>query len=413
MGVQITYSPNQSLETIHLPGSKSQSNRYLVLQALSGYITEIHGLSEARDTQVLQSLLHLVMQGSNETLELDCQDGGAPLRFIMAVCAMIPGKYLIKGTDRLMERPQQDLVSSLSEAGANIQSLGMDEKGPWLIEGGMMQASRISVSIDKSSQYASALMLIAPYLGHPMEIELQGQGGSEPYIAMTLAALGNFGVIYQKQENTIRIWPGFVAPEELAVEADWSAAAFFFAASVKANSAHCFFPHLTLPSIQGDSFLENIFRYEGWECLSINKEEVEGLVFQSFNKSWTPGPLSLNLSNYPDLAPALVVYYMMMGREIDFYGLESLAGKESVRDEVLGEMVRACGASWEVGDGVWRLRGKITQQPKILNTHDDHRMAMAFSLLAMHFGAVDLSERLSVEKSFPRFWHEMKQLGIV
>lgn len=408
MGKEIRFSASSNTAEIILPGSKSQSNRYLVLQALSRSSTEIAGLSKANDTLVLQRLLKLVMDGGEGTLELDCEDGGAPLRFMMAVCALVPGNYLLTGTSRLMQRPQSDLVSALLEAGARIRALGENQTGPWEIVGGNLEKAEWSISVAKSSQYFSALVLIAPFLGKEITIRCVNTGGSLPYMAMTLQALADFGIQFSQNDQIVRVSPFTHSNTQLRVEADWSSAAFFLcaAAILKMDALH--FPLLQLPSIQGDSFLETVFRYEGWVC----EQSTSGVKCVNQGVEWTPKALSLNLSNYPDLAPALVVYYFMMSREVDFYGLESLAGKESVRDEVLGDMVIACGGSWEKGEGVWRLRGEITKKPGILNTHKDHRMVMAFALLSIRFEELELEELDSVTKSFPNFWEEIKKLGI-
>lgn len=408
MAKQIHYQPTKPEEEIFLPGSKSESNRLLVLRALSAYDNSIEGLSTARDSRVLASLLDTVVQPAKERIELDCLDGGAPLRFMMAVCSLLPGTYLLKGSERLMQRPQEDLISSLRSAGAQITALGENGKGPWEILGGRINSPDWEVSTGISSQYASALLLIAPFLGKEVHVKLKGRGVSMPYLKMTLHSLIRFGVSYRQQGDRIIFQPGTKPTKELTVEADWSSAAFFYSAASLLDLEELVFPNLTLPSIQGDCFLESLFRYEGLES-----EYRDGSVhLRKIPVSWQKNPLSLNLAKYPDLAPALVVYYLMTGREVDFYGLESLSGKESVRDEVLGDMVHACGARWEKGAGVWKLRGQITTTPGLLKTHYDHRMVMAFSLLAIHFGSIELEEILSVEKSFPGYWDEIEKVGI-
>lgn len=408
MAKRIQFNTRISEEEIILPGSKSQSNRLLVLRALSAYEKSIEGLSTARDSRVLASLLDTVVQPGKGSIELDCLDGGAPLRFMMAVCALLPGTYILKGSERLMARPQEDLIASLRKAGVPVRTLGADGNGPWEIQGGQINTGNWEVSTEISTQYASALLLIAPFYGEEVSIKLDGRGMSMPYLGMTLQALKQFGVDFKQIGDRILIQPGTKPPAELIVEADWSSAAFFYAAASLLDMDGLVLPNLLLPSIQGDSFLETLFRYEG-----LASDYKDGrMQLRKIPLTWQKNPLTLNLEKYPDLAPALVVYYLMQGREVDFYGLESLCIKESVRDEVLGDMVRACGAEWEKGEGVWKLRGTISQKPTQLKTHYDHRMVMAFSLLAIHFGTVELEEIRSVEKSFPSFWEEMKKLGI-
>lgn len=408
MAKRIQFQSRISEAEIILPGSKSQSNRLLVLRALSAYDKSIEGLSTARDTRVLASLLDTVVQPGKGSIELDCLDGGAPLRFMMAVCALLPGTYMLKGSERLMQRPQEDLIVGLRKVGVPIRTLGADGNGPWEIQGGHIHTGEWEISTAISTQYASALLLIAPFYGEEVSIKLKGRGLSMPYLGMTLQALRQFGVMYKLKGDHIIIQPGTTPPDELLVEADWSSAAFFYAAASLLDMDELSLPNLQLPSLQGDSFIENVFRYEGLES-----EYKDGRIFlRKIPLSWQKKPLSLNLEKYPDLAPALVVYYLMQSREVDFYGLESLSIKESIRDKVLGDMVRSCGAEWEKEEAVWKLRGSITQKPTQLKTHYDHRMVMAFSLLSIHFGTVELEEIRSVEKSFPSFWEEMKKIGI-
>ncbi|MHB1276804.1 MAG: 3-phosphoshikimate 1-carboxyvinyltransferase [Bacteroidia bacterium] len=408
MAKRIQFQSRISEAEIILPGSKSQSNRLLVLRALSAYEKSIEGLSTARDSRVLASLLDTVVQPGKGNIELNCLDGGAPLRFMIAVCSLLPGTYILRGSERLMQRPQEDLIFSLRKVGVPIRTLGVDGNGPWEIQGGHINTGEWEIATAISTQYASALLLIAPFYGKEVSIKLNGRGLSMPYLGMTLQALKQFGVNYKQNGDRIIIQPGTKPPAELVVEADWSSAAFFYAAASLLDMEELVLPNLLLPSIQGDSFLENLFRYEGLES-----ECKDGrMILRKIPLTWQKKPLTLNLEKYPDLAPALVVYYLMQSREVDFYGLESLSIKESIRDEVIGDMVRSCGAEWEKGEAVWKLRGTITQKPTQLKTHYDHRMVMAFSLLSIHFGTVELEEIRSVEKSFPSFWQEMKKLGI-
>lgn len=393
-----------------MPGSKSLSNRLLILDFLSGSHKEIVGLSEARDTRVLKDCLSQIEnRRSEESIELDCQDGGTPLRFLMALCALLPGEFVLSGTQRLMSRPMDDLIDALRSMGAKIESLGEDGSGPWLLKGNPeLEIDSLEVSFSKSSQFTSALLLVAPFLKKGLRLVLPEQRGSWPYIELTLDVLRVFGVTFKQSKDEIRVQKGFLLPGKLECEADWSSATFFFAMAAIRKQPKLFLKGLNLPSKQGDSFTEIVFRYEGIHCSTVD----DGILLEYKKPEWNLNPLSINLSNFPDMSPALVIYFLISKREVDFSGLESLALKESVRDKVLEEVVSSCGASLVKEGELWKLRGTITRKPEKLGVHSDHRMAMAFALLALHFGEISLDAIDCVEKSFPDYWNQVSKLGL-
>ncbi len=408
MSVRISHTVPEKSAEIFLPASKSESNRYLVLNALAGFTTVIEGLSEARDTRILEAGLKELLSGKEE-VSIDCKDGGAPLRFMMAVAAILPIRVLFTGTARLLERPVEPLLEALRELGAGAEALGEEGRGPWQIRGTTETNSSVSVEASESSQFVSALMLVAPFLRTGLEIHLKNAGFSMSYIQMTGEALSRFGARYVWKEDRIRVEPGVAPPDYLRPEADWSSAAFPLLAADLAGMDELRFPGLRLGSLQGDSFLTRYVRYLGW------KDEAfpEGLMFRRGIRRWEIRPLTLNLGNMPDLAPPAVIHAWLKGMDIRYYGLESLARKESVRDRVLGEAITRCGGFWKVDDGCWHYGGGRKAPNAELNTQEDHRMAMAFCMMAIPFGSVKLSEIGSVEKSFPAFRREMEKVGLV
>lgn len=420
MAVKLSYSPNKEDLEIRLPASKSESNRLLVLQFLSEVEVkdevkdeigtfEIDNLSDAGDTQVLQTCLEQIKnRQSEETIKLDCRDGGTPLRFLMAVCALVPGSFLLTGTPRLMQRPQKDLIDSLVQSGAKIHCLGEKECGPYLVEGGKLKSGAWEIDMQQSSQFASALLLIAPFMQAPIELTILHREASWPYVEMTLQSLKKLGVRMEWKGKVLCIYPGIHSPKKIIVEADWSSAAFFYAAQAMRKKGSLFFPDLKMESLQGDAFVERLFRYEGIQ----SEQGEEGVKISWHETAWKRNELSINLQSYPDLAPALVVYFLSEGRKINWSGLESLAKKESVRDQVLGEMLNACGAEWEIGDGRWNQSGSLDSASSVLSTAEDHRMVMAFALMAICGNSIALDDIDSVKKSFPGFWEEIGKLGI-
>ncbi len=409
MGISLDYTAHSKDVEVNLPASKSESNRLLILQFLSGYAFEIEGLSAARDTQVLKECLQQIKErNKQEELELDCQDGGTQLRFLLALCSLMPGKFLLKGAPRLMERPQQELINSLKTIGAEIINLGEDTNGPWQINGGKLHATSWEISMAKSSQFASALLLIAPFMEKTIHLKITDREASWPYVEMTLATLKKLGVSCSMDEDKLIISPGMHSPHKLSVEADWSSAAFFYAAQAIRKQGSILLKNLSLTSVQGDAIIENLMRYEGM----VSTAEGNGLRIRYHEPAWNKNELSINLINYPDLAPALVIYYLSEGRNVNWTGLESLKSKESKRDEVLAEMLTVFGARLESLNGHWEQSGSIKGSSQTLNTHDDHRMAMAFALLAITQQGISLTEVESVKKSFPNYWVELENLGI-
>ncbi|MDX5320256.1 MAG: hypothetical protein LPK45_04175, partial [Bacteroidota bacterium] len=308
MAVSLAYHPQEGEIEVQLPGSKSESNRLLILQFLSGDAFQINHLSDAGDTRVLKDCLNQLRSGdTSKTITLDCKDGGTPLRFLMALCALREGSFLLTGTQRLMQRPQQDLIHSLRALGASIEHLGEHGMGPWLIQGRRPTVYQWTVSMKRSSQFASALLLLAAFQESPVSLELKDTEASWPYVSMTLETMKKLGVQMEQQGAIIKISPGIKAPNSISVEADWSAASYFFAAQCIRKTGSMSFPNLRLHSIQGDVFLERLFRYEGL----VAQEGNQGLQLYWNSKPWEAKELSINLSAYPDLAPALVVYYFM------------------------------------------------------------------------------------------------------
>ncbi len=400
----LRFKPVSGQVDITLPGSKSHSNRLLILRALSGKSIQLSGLSEARDTRILNELLQKITAVQKPVLELDCQDAGTVYRFLMAFCALTPGQYRLFGTQRLMERPITELVEALVSLGASI----VLKQDGWHIQGKALEGGFLALKEVKSSQFVSALLLCAPLMKNGLHLEWKGEKGSWPYVAMSLQALTDFGVSWEQNGDEIRVNPGFHSASLYTVERDWSSAAFFFPFLANREDLTILFPDLRLHAGQGDAFVERLFRYEGMHA----SEGALGLALKWKKPEWSLNALSVNLASYPDLAPPVLVYYLMQKREVHFSGLESLALKESVRDAVLAEAVKACGGQFKSEKGWWQLRAETISKPGLLHTYSDHRMAMAFSLLALQFGEVELSEIASVDKSFPTFWQEAAKLGL-
>jgi 3-phosphoshikimate 1-carboxyvinyltransferase len=388
--------------TIQLPASKSESNRALIIQALCLPRPTLHNLSEARDTQTMQRLLN------SEAYELDVLDAGTTMRFLAAYCAASGREALLTGTPRMLERPIGPLVNALQQLGAPISYAVKDGYPPLKIEKNFQQQTeRLSIRSDISSQFISALLMIAPSLPKGLKLELVGAISSRPYIQMTLDLMEHFGARWHWEGNTIEIAPGGYTPNEYSIEGDWSGASYWFSLVALADRAEIFLPDLRQNSLQGDKRVIEIMEKLGvgtrWEGNGVHlfKKEAQPTVEQDFD-------------DCPDLAQTIAVCCAAKGVTGRFTGLRSLRIKETDRIAALQNELGKIGATLleeKEGNGVWILTpSKALPKQVFINTYDDHRMAMAFAPLATKM-EVAIEHPEVVNKSFPRFWEQIERAG--
>ena len=389
---------------IQLPSSKSESNRALVIQALADEEIVLHNLSEARDTQTMQRLLQ-----SSEP-EWDVLDAGTTMRFLIAYSAVARMGKLLKGTARMHQRPVKLLVDALRGLGADIAYLENEGYPPVLVRGftNGQSARRVSIRGDVSSQYISALLMIAPTLTDGLELSLTGKVGSRPYIEMTLALMHHFGIEHRWNENNlIRIDPQPYRAGTYTIESDWSGASYWYSLVALADDARVKLLGLRQPSWQGDSAIVGIM-----DQLGVATAFEEGGVVLS--KKAAADTITQDFSDCPDLAQTVAVVCAAKTIPATLSGLESLRIKETDRVAALQNELAKIGATLEEEGG----RGKIV--PSANNyagrelkfaTYEDHRMAMAFAPLAVKT-AVTIEDPAVVNKSYPRFWDDLVKAGV-
>ena len=389
---------------IQLPSSKSESNRALVIQALADEEIVLHNLSEARDTQTMQRLLQ-----SSEP-EWDVLDAGTTMRFLIAYSAVARMGKLLKGTARMHQRPVKLLVDALRGLGADIAYLENEGYPPVLVRGftNGQSARRVSIRGDVSSQYISALLMIAPTLADGLELSLTGKVGSRPYIEMTLALMHHFGIEHRwNEDNLIRIDPQPYRAGTYTIESDWSGASYWYSLVALADDARVKLLGLRQPSWQGDSAIVGIM-----DQLGVATAFEEGGVVLS--KKAAADTITQDFSDCPDLAQTVAVVCAAKTIPATLSGLESLRIKETDRVAALQNELAKIGATLEEEGG----RGKIV--PSANNyagrelkfaTYEDHRMAMAFAPLAAKT-AVTIEEPSVVNKSYPRFWDDLAKAGV-
>ncbi|MGB3344862.1 MAG: 3-phosphoshikimate 1-carboxyvinyltransferase [Aequorivita sp.] len=388
---------------ITIGGSKSESNRLLILQALYPNIT-IENLSESDDTELLRAALKF----QNGTV--DVHHAGTAMRFLAAYFAITDGLDIrLIGSKRMHERPIGILVDALEHLGADIEYLENEGFPPLRIRGKKLLKREVKIQANVSSQYISALMLIAPKLINGLKINLEGEVSSLPYIEMTSALLGKIGVDVGFQKNTIAIEATENIPSTtIVVESDWSSASYYYSLVSLSEDMEISLENFSNESLQGDSALADIYRGLGVETVFNSAEGI--LLFK--NNTPLPDSLILDLANTPDLAQTIVVNCFGLGIGCELTGLHTLKIKETNRLLALKTELEKLGATVHIDDNSLQLKksSRILSN-KTIETYQDHRMAMAFAPLALKVD-INIDQAEVVSKSYPNFWNDLKNVGV-
>lgn len=388
---------------LELPGSKSESNRLLILRELYQANAEIKGLSNSEDTLVLSQAL----ASYKDEAQLNVGDAGTAMRFMCAFLASRDGIWELDGSARMRERPIQVLVESLKQLGAKIDYLDQEGYPPLRIEGKAMEGGLIRINAGVSSQYLSALMLIAPSLERGLELKLEGPPVSMPYLQLTANLMRRLGFPVFILGDEIRIPNHAISPERGAwrVEPDWSAASYWFAMASFAKEAEIYLPGFQEHSFQGDSIIQQLLAPLGVDQVFLGGG-IRVLKAEAF-----PHPKIINLVHNPDLAQSLVPAYAAFGRELMVKGLQTLRIKETDRIDALAQELLKFGLSLEVGADSLSLPGEeIKFSEQEIATYGDHRMAMGLAPLALKCPLVVQNPDV-VAKSYPQFWEHCALLG--
>ncbi len=384
-----------------LPASKSISNRALIINALAGGTSELNNLSDANDTQLMLRLVN-----SKERV-IDVEDAGTTMRFLTAYFTITNQPKVMTGTPRMKERPIAILVNALRELGAEITYLEKDGYPPHEIHGFKGQkTSKLRIRGDVSSQYISALMMIAPALPEGLTLEFEGKVGSRPYIEMTAALMKHFHVACNLYEDRVSISRQSYTPSSFTVESDWSAASYWFSFAALAGQAEIQLPRLSLQSLQGDSKIKDIM-----ELLGVSAHLKNDYLVLS--KTEKKEELHWDFTHCPDLAQTVAVICGATGVKGFFTGLESLRIKETDRIAALQCELRKIGADLVEEDKAHWTLIPSSQLPAsaVFETYEDHRMAMAFAPLCTLMD-IDIQHPHVVRKSYPNFWKDMMSFGI-
>jgi 3-phosphoshikimate 1-carboxyvinyltransferase len=386
---------------IAVTGSKSETNRLLLLQALFPNIT-LANTSNSDDSEVMQKALN-----GNEEI-VDIHHAGTAMRFLTAYFAVNEGREVVlTGSPRMQERPIKVLVEALRQLGAQISYEKEEGYPPIRIKGQKITAFKVNIPANVSSQYISALLLVAPKLENGIELTLVGDITSVPYIKMTLALLNELNIQTSFEGNVIRVYPKpEVETKEMTVESDWSSASYFFSLVALSATASISLTSYKATSLQGDSALVEIYAKMGVET-HFEGNKMTLVKQQNFQLE----TLNLELNNTPDIAQTIVVTCLGLGIGCHLTGLHTLKIKETDRLEALRIELTKLGANISVThDSLTLVASTHINSNVAIATYNDHRMAMAFAPLALKVPII-IDNAEVVSKSYPDFWKDLESLG--
>ena len=391
--------------TINLPASKSISNRALIINALSYSPYPIQNLSDSDDTKVLTAAL---FSNSNK---FDIGHAGTAMRFLTAFLAKIVGEWEITGSERMQQRPIAILVDALIQLGAQIEYLGNEGCPPLKILGSHLKGQTIELDGSVSSQYISALLLIAPTIENGLTLKLKGNITSRSYIKLTLELMAKFGIQYRWDENEIYVPEQKYFALDFTCEADWSGASYWYQMMALVDNGEILLENLLLDSLQGDVNIASWFEQFG----VTSTQKTEGVLLTK-SKNRQPDKLVLDFIENPDVAQTMACLCVAKNIPFHFSGLKTLKIKETDRIAALQNELAKFGiriTEPEHGELAWDGTVDMEQQEEnpIIRTYHDHRMALAFAPMALAGYNMQIDDPMVVTKSYPGFWEDLKQVG--
>ena len=398
-------SPVSLKASVKLPASKSICNRALILNALSYSPYEIQNLSDCDDTEVMVKALD-----SNDR-DFDIKAAGTAMRFLTAFLSKVVGEWTITGTERMKNRPIKILVDALNALGARVEYMEKEGYPPLRIFGSALHGGEISLAGGVSSQYISALLMIAPLMENGLTLHLEGNIISKPYINLTLQLMAQYGVKAEWDGQTIKVCPQEYNSVPFTVESDWSAASYWYSMMAWSRNAEVELLGLFKNSLQGDAAGAKLFAQLGVGTTFSDR----GVVLKHNGNSVKK--LNYNFVNEPDLAQTFVVTCVLLNTPFRFTGLQSLKIKETDRIEALKTELRKLGyLLTDSNNSILEWNGERCEPEAhpVIATYEDHRMAMAFAPAALvRPEGIEIADPEVVSKSYPHFWEDLKMAGFV
>ena len=392
---------------VDLVGSKSESNRVLMIGYYGGFTPRVNNLSTSDDTRLLNEIIQSLQVktrfiASHHPITIDCQNAGTVLRFLATALAFRDGEWVITGSDRMMQRPVGDLVDTLRSMGANIEYLGQEGFPPLKIHGNSpvrtdrVCPSVVNIDITNSSQFASSVLL-----AKPSHIHLDGDLSSLPYIDMTIDVMRKFGIEVHRDGRDILLQQSDYQDVEYTVESDWTCASYWYEMVAFSEGGRARLRNLHLDSKQGDAIVAKWFEQFGVKSVQDGNDVIIEKSVETFQETFQNNHnrvLQFDFINNPDLYPTIAATCAGLNVEGRFTGLRNLKYKESDR-------VAAMVSELSKIDSVQTCHG--ASLPIKFDSHNDHRIAMALAPLAMKIGAIEIDNAEVVSKSYPNFWEEI------
>lgn len=383
---------------VELPVSKSIANRYLIISALAGNKLSLSG-DLPEDIRVLRTALN------SHSPKINIGMAGTAMRFLTAFYAVQEGKTVVlKGADRMKQRPIADLVDALKNLGAEIEYVENEGFPPLKITGKKLKGGEVEIPASVSSQFVSALMMIGPTMEHGLQIHLTGKVLSRPYIELTADCMRNCGAEVKLEENSVFIQPSAYKITGLNIEADWTSASYFYALAAARLNSKLLLKGLKIGSSQGDSILVDWFREMG--VTSVQKDN--GVEISSTGK--VDFPLYIDFTDHPDLAQTFAFLAATLGKSLVLTGLDNLRLKETDRVKAIKSELKKLGVSVSVRGESITISGSISVSKAEIKTYNDHRMAMSAALLSTLI-PVEIETPDVVAKSFPGFWTQVERFS--
>ncbi len=397
------FPPEKLNITVQLPASKSISNRLLILNALSLNANPIENLSDCGDTQV-------IIDAFNSASNIfDVKGAGTAMRFLTAFLASMEGEWTIKGSARMHERPISPLVETLRALGAEIEYLGKEGFPPLKIKGKRLRGGEVYISGNISSQFLSALTMIAPGTREGVIINIQNELISKPYLSLTIKLMEQYGINVKWENDRITIKPQKYKPANIRVESDWSAASYWYEMVALMPKSEVTLLGLQKNSNQGDANLVNLFKDLGVATEFI----AEGVIIR--NEGKRTKKFFHNFRNEPDLAQTFAASCCFLNVPFIFSGIESLRIKETDRIAALENELKKLGYILKINQNIemleWDKEQCMPEENPVIETYEDHRMALCLAPAAIKFGKVIIDKPQVVNKSYPNFWTDLKKAG--
>ena len=417
---QIEIKPlSEANAVVHIPGSKSYTNRALIVASLADGISYLKGCLLSDDTklmiQALQALgIPITVEGEDLTImgrsgkicvpgkRFFAGNAGTTLRFLASLLTLGHGRYVLDGDERMRERPIGDLIQALNKLGVRAYSENRDGYPPIIIEADGLKGGRTTLSGENSSQFLSSLLMAAPYAQSPVEIEIKGDLVSKPYVDMTLSVIQKFGVeVHNANYSFFSVkTPQKYQPRYYTVEADASNASYFFAAAA-VTKGKVRVQNLPYQSFQGDIHFVDLLEKmgchveKGTDWIELKGKELTGI--------------EIDLKNMPDIAQTLAIVALFAKGQTVIKNIAHLKLKETDRITNLANELRKIGAHIEAGSDYLKIStGSLT--PSLIETYNDHRMAMSFAVAGLKIPGITIKNPECVKKSFPNFWKVFEKL---